>query len=174
MDTTKANPFEKNGKHLGKLTRQPQKYETTLLGRQRTGSRLTCLRRGGNTASQLKRHGKHIGKPTRKPKNTKQTCTSRPRPLASRFPLLAGLVCRWHWCICILRRHILNAADSSLHREAGARLHFPACAFKNHIEASIAFYHVVPFEKLPYIYIYSTIGKQHGTHTHTLSKQNAM
>ena len=73
MDTTKANPFEKNGKHLGKLTRQPQKYETTLLGRQRTGSRLTYLRRGENKASQLKRHGKHIGKPTRKPKNTKPT-----------------------------------------------------------------------------------------------------
>ena len=52
---------------------QPQKYETTLLGRQRTGSRLTYLRRGENTASQLKRHGKHIGKPTRKAKNTKPT-----------------------------------------------------------------------------------------------------
>ena len=73
MDTTKANPFEKNGKHLGKLTWQPQKYETTLLGRQRTGSRLTCLRRGESKASQLKRHGKHIGKPTRKPKKTKPT-----------------------------------------------------------------------------------------------------
>ena len=73
MDTSKANPFEKNGKHLGKLTRQPQKYETTLLGRQRTGSRLTYLRRGENKASQLKRHGKHIGKPTRKTKNTKPT-----------------------------------------------------------------------------------------------------
>ena len=68
MDTTKANSFEKNGKHLGKFTRQPQKYETTLLGRQRTGSRLMCLRRGESKASQLKRHGKHIGKPTRKPK----------------------------------------------------------------------------------------------------------
>ena len=73
MDTSKAIPFEKNGKHLGKLTRQPQKYETTLLGRQRTGSRLTYLRRGDNKASQLKRHGKHMGKPTRKPKNTKPT-----------------------------------------------------------------------------------------------------
>ena len=72
MDTTKANPFEKNGKHLGKLTRQPQKYETTLLGRQCAGSR-PYLRRGENKASQLKRHGKHIGKPTRKPKNTKPT-----------------------------------------------------------------------------------------------------
>ena len=61
MDTSKANPFEQNGKHLGKLTRQPQKYETTLLGRQRTGSGLTYLRRGENKASQLKRHGKHIG-----------------------------------------------------------------------------------------------------------------
>ena len=71
MDTNKANPFEKNGKHLGKLTRQPQKYETTLLGRQGTGSGLTYLRRCENKASQLKRHGKHIGKPTRKPKNTK-------------------------------------------------------------------------------------------------------
>ena len=40
--------------------RQPQKYEATLLGRQRTGSRLTCLRRR-NKASQLKRHQ---GKPT--------------------------------------------------------------------------------------------------------------
>ena len=72
MDTTKANPFEQNGKHLGKLTRQPQKYETTLLGRQCAGSR-PYLRRGENKASQLKRHGKHIGKPTRKPKNTKPT-----------------------------------------------------------------------------------------------------
>ena len=61
MDTSKANPFEKNGKHPGKLTRQPQKYEATLLGRQRTGPRLTYLRRCENKASQLKRHGKHIG-----------------------------------------------------------------------------------------------------------------
>ena len=63
MDTSKANPFERNGNHLGKLTRQPQKYETMLLGRQRTASRLTYLRRGENKASQLKRRGKHIGKP---------------------------------------------------------------------------------------------------------------
>ena len=69
MDTSKANPVEKNGKRLGKLTRQPQKYETTLLGRQRAGSRLTYLRRGESKASQLKRHGKHIGKPTRNPRN---------------------------------------------------------------------------------------------------------
>ena len=73
MDTSKANPFEKNGKRLGKVTRQPQKYETTLLGRQRAGPRLTYLRRGENKGSHLKRHGKHIGKPTRKPKNTKPT-----------------------------------------------------------------------------------------------------
>ena len=70
MDTSKANPFERR---LRKLTRQPQKYETALLGRQRTGSRLTYLRRGENKASQLKRHGKHIGTPTRKPKKTKPT-----------------------------------------------------------------------------------------------------
>ena len=70
MDTSKTNPFEK---HLGKLTRQHQKYETTLLGRQRSGSRLACLRRGDNKASQLKRPGKHIGKPARKPKKTKPT-----------------------------------------------------------------------------------------------------
>ena len=73
LDTSKANPFEKNGKHLGKLTRQPQKYETTLLGRQRAGPRLTYLRRGESKASQLKRHGKRIGKPTGKPKITKPT-----------------------------------------------------------------------------------------------------
>ena len=81
MDTTKANPSEKNGKHLGKLTRQPQKHETTLLGKQRTGSRLTCLRRGENKASQLKRHqasqlkrhGKRIGTTTRKPQKTNPT-----------------------------------------------------------------------------------------------------
>ena len=90
MDTSKANPFEKNGKHLGKLTRQPQKYETTLLGRQRTGSRLTYLRRGENKASQLKRHGKHIGKPTRKTKkyeanNTKITLGPRASFLATRL-----------------------------------------------------------------------------------------
>ena len=73
MDTSKANPFEQNGKRLGKLklTRQSQKYETTLLGRQRTGSGLTYLRRCESKASQLKRHGKHIGKPTRKTTNTK-------------------------------------------------------------------------------------------------------
>ena len=73
MDTSKANPFEKNGKRPGKLARQPQKYETTLLSRQRTGPRLTYLRRDENKGSQLKRHGQHKGKPTRKPKTTKPT-----------------------------------------------------------------------------------------------------
>ena len=90
MDTSKANNIEQNGKHLGKLTRQPQKYETTLLGRQRTGSGLTYLRRGENKASQLKGHGKHIGKPTRKTKkyeanNTKITLGPRASFLATRL-----------------------------------------------------------------------------------------
>ena len=86
MDTSKANPFERR---LRKLTRQPQKYETALLGRQRAGSRLTYLRRGESKASQLKRHGKHIGKPTRKPKyeanNTKITLGPRASFLATRL-----------------------------------------------------------------------------------------
>ena len=79
MDTTKANPFEKNGKHLGKLTRHPQKYETTLLGRQRTGSRLTYLRRGESKgARQLKKAWKAYRKTNQEPQkyeanNTKIT-----------------------------------------------------------------------------------------------------
>ena len=81
MDTSKANSFEKSGKHPGKLARQPQKYETTLLGRQRTGSRLTYLRRGENKGSQLKRHGKHIGtnQETQKYEANNTKITLRPR-----------------------------------------------------------------------------------------------